>query len=564
MGQRVEYEALIGSRYEQYLIKLRLVFGFLSGSGGSDFKAFRDFLRRNGLWDKEKAPVALSLVDITWDRKTVQMGSFARKLDAESSDESARELLYVHMKNQNILLVKYVLEALDIESGGRLHSVHELYRMVTSYVYPGDYITLPNFQAWIEWIAATGYIKMVGIRWALSDKGLEAVGELKVMDVEEILEDLEEESLEDADGSEEASDDWGVPDSSPPPSKPAVEEVSQPAVEKTLNSDPSSSSGDEEWYDTPPEANPPTLEDIEAAEASFMEQFADMDEAPTEEGTGTAEGAGSAEANRPSTPAMPLQATGLIQPLVRSVAAPGLAVIHGGEDASVMVEKIVGWWNTLGDWPVLTARELGFTIDESAEPEKCVLELAALAVIIEGLEPQPQIFAFAQALRDAEFFKALNRAKSAPQILGALDSVSSEPWMRGLRERLVYMSGVHNRFTSQTSLLEKIETAKTPREAVLVVRDGLFGEDFAEAPFWVLRELVKLGLVNSPVAQQVAVVPSRRLLRNAAALGLTPRSDVASFEELISVAQVVAALFGADSGYGEALEVMDRALSLGA
>ena len=43
---------------------------------------------------------------------------------------------------------------------------------------------------WIEWIAATGYIKMVGIRWALSEKGLEAVGELKGMDVEEILEDL--------------------------------------------------------------------------------------------------------------------------------------------------------------------------------------------------------------------------------------------------------------------------------------------------------------------------------------------------------------------------------------
>jgi len=230
----------------------------------------------------------------------------------------------------------------------------------------------------------------------------------------------------------------------------------------------------------------------------------------------------------------------------------------------VMVKKIVSWWNTLGDWPVLTARELGFTLDESVEPEQCVLELAALAVIIEGLEPQPQIFAFVQALRDADFFKAVNRSKSGPQVLGALDSVPSEPWMRGLRERLVYMSGVHKRFAEQPGLLERVENAQSPIEALLTVRDGLFGEDFAEASFWTLRELVKLGLVKNPMAQQIAVVPSKRLLQNAASIGLIARADVTSFDELLAVAQTVATLFGADSGYGEALEVMDRALSLGA
>ena len=315
MGQRVDYEALIGSRYEQYIMKLRLIFGFLTGPGGSDFKAFRDFLRKNGLWDKEKSAVALSLVDVVWDRKAVKMGPIARKIEAEGADDAARDVLYEHLKGQNILLVKYVLEALDVESGGRLHSVHELYRMVTSYVYPGDYITLPNFQSWIEWIAATGYIKMVGIRWALSEKGLEAVGELKGMDVEEILEDLEEESLEGDADSGNGGDDWGVPEpvapvQTPSPSGPSAPPANEPAPV----SSETESTGDEEWFDTPPEANPPTLEDIEAAEASFMEQFADMGEGAPSAAEASTNASDTATSGASSVPGFADANQGLHQP----------------------------------------------------------------------------------------------------------------------------------------------------------------------------------------------------------------------------------------------------------
>ena len=64
-----------------------------------------------------------------------------------TTDDEVQELLFHRLRDENILLLKYVLEALDVEGGGRLHSVHELYRMITSYVYPGEYITLPSFQA---------------------------------------------------------------------------------------------------------------------------------------------------------------------------------------------------------------------------------------------------------------------------------------------------------------------------------------------------------------------------------------------------------------------------------
>jgi hypothetical protein len=561
MGQRVDYEALLGSRYDQYLMKLRVLFGFLTGPEGADFKACRNFLRKNGLWDKEKSVVSFSLVDVTWDRKTVTMGKIAHRLEAEGSDEAARDILYEHMKSQNILLVKYVLEALDVESGGRLHSVHELYRMVTSYVYPGDYITLPNFQSWIEWVAATGYIKMVGIRWALSDKGLEAVGELKAMDLEEILEDLEEEGEKDEETSSDSQDDWGVPGAVPTPAVKSAVPTESPA-ESPVPSAKEPQSGEEEWYDTPPEAKPPTMEDIEAAEASFMEQFADMDESEGQESASSASEERSTTPPSSRAPSLPVQGT-VAQPLPPALEPPRTAVVHGGEDASALAEKIVGWWNTLGDWPVLTARELGVEVNDATDTNTLVLELAAIAIMIEGLEPQPQLFAFVQNLRESGYFKALGRAKSGPQVLGALDAVSSELWMRGLRERLVYMSGVHKRFADTSGLLENVDKAANPRDITLAF-SALLGEEYAEAPFWMVRELVRLGVVTTPLAVQVAVVPSRRLLKNAAAIGLIPRAEVSSFEELVVVSQAVAAVFGAESGYGEALEVMDRALALGA
>jgi hypothetical protein len=59
-----------------------------------------------------------------------------------------------------------------------------------------------------------------------------------------------------------------------------------------------------------------------------------------------------------------------------------------------------------------------------------------------------------------------------------------------------------------------------------------------------------------------AVVPSRRLLEHAHRLGIVPRTDLDTLEDLTVASCAVAASFGAESGYGEALEVMDRLMIL--
>ncbi|TNF29607.1 MAG: hypothetical protein EP329_15335, partial [Deltaproteobacteria bacterium] len=258
MPQRVEYESLPGTRFDQYVFKLRMVLSSLQ-AGNTKFKAFRDFLRKQNLWDKERSEVLFSLIDVAWDKRDVKVGKVAKRLMSASSDADFQQVLFDRLQEQNILLVKYVLEALDVESGGRLHSVHELYRMITSYVYPGARITLTNFQAWMDWLAASGFIKLVGIRWALSDKGLKIVGELKAMDVEEILEDMEDEDEEEDD--DDLDDDEDVDEDDAPAAK---------SVEAELD--------DEEdlFADLPPEPEPPSEADIARAQNAFSSDFDDV------------------------------------------------------------------------------------------------------------------------------------------------------------------------------------------------------------------------------------------------------------------------------------------------
>jgi hypothetical protein len=369
------------------------------------------------------------------------------------------------------------------------------------------------------------------------------------MDIEEILEDMEEAEAAggDADGGD-AADDWGVPDAPGP--TPA--EAPEPAESAAAPAD-----GEDEWWEEPPEARPPTPEDIEAAEASFMEQFADV--ADEEEEPAAAPPPSASPSGETAAPA-----AGLHQPLPPTGTVFMPRAIHHGADARALADQIVAWWNILGDWPVLTAPELGVEEPTSSGPETVLIELAAIAISIEGLGPQPQIFAFVQSLRDADYFHTLQKAKSGPQVLGALDSLADEPWMRGLRERLVHMSAIHQRLSANPGVLEKLEKVASGREAVLLLRDSVFGEAWVEAPFWTLRELVRMGLVENEAARSAAVVPTARLLENAARIGLIGRPNAVSFDELIAAAEATAVLFGPDSGYGEALEVMDRALRLGA
>lgn len=535
MAQRVEYEALPGTRFDQYIPKLRQALAVISGPDGTDFKVFREHLRRLGLWDRDRAERMFSLIDLDWDRKSVRVGSLAAAIiQAGADDEKVKHQLFARLKRENVILVKYVLEALDVEGGGRLHSVHELYRMVTSYVYPGAYITLPNFQAWIDWLASSGHIKLVGIRWALSDLGIAVIPELRGIDVEEILEDM----AEDEAGDEDEEDDLLAGVSAPVAAAPAV----VPA---------SSDDDDEEAFDDlPPEAPAPSAAAVAQAAAKFEDTFHTPLAALVPELTTASPSTASAAEARAHTPVA--AAAGELRP------ARALA---GSRVAAALVERTVALWNELGDWPSWTAPALGVVAPEAAG-DALLLELGVLAALVEGLPPQPQGFAFARRLRAAGFFEALGADGGFGAAVESLGDLDSEPWARALAARLMVAAGMQRRLAAKPGLLKRIRASKRGASAVGMLRVELFGGAGEEAPFWVLRELVRLEVLAARGFGDAAAVPTAALVRNAHRLGLIDRAELVSFEELLAVSVAVSSHFGADAGYGEALATLDRGLGV--
>ncbi len=608
MAQRVAYEQIPGTRFDQYIFKLRLVLGYLNTPGGTKFKGFRDFLRKQNLWDKDKSEILFGVLDISWDKTTVKVGKTAKRLNSAHSDSDFQNVLFERLKEVNILLVKYVLEALDVTQGGRLHSVHELYRMITSYVYPGTYITLTAFQAWIEWLAASGYIKLVGIRWALSDKGQKVVSELRQMDVDEIMEDMEDEEPEGGGADEAAASDDEDDDDTPAPapvaaprpvapsamvvpSKFAKPALPQPAA-KASKAAASEDIDDEEdlFADLPPEPDAPDEDAVRAASARLgLDDDEDDDgEAPPPKPMApkyTPPASLGARTKADAKPAVAVKAmanaprppgSGSAPP---PVAAAGSAGLHsplasvgyqvvpvsalGAAGEAELVDRVTGFWQALGDWPTFAADKLGVVHQPGAGDLALLIELGVLAVLVEGLAPQPQVFAFVRRMRETTFFASLGHGEGLEEGLDALERLGNEPWARPLFERLVHARFIARRVGMKIDLLYQMRAAANGREVVQLVREHLTGPNWVEAPFWVARELVRLGVLKDEKHRSAVAVPTKKLVENAARVGISKVTELRDAESLLALSETVSALFGsAAAGYGEALANLDRGLGL--
>jgi hypothetical protein len=528
MTQRIDFESLPNTRPEQVVGKLHEALSIGGGPDGVAFKAYRAHLRELGLWDKNRASTMMSLVDVSWDRTQVSFGPLAREILGMPDEDTIGSAVFGRLRTANILLVKYVFDALDVDGGGRLHSDHELYRMITSYVYPGEYITLPSFQAWIHWMSGAGYLKIVGIRWALTQRALEVLPEIRNMDVEEILEDLAEEAAKE--------------ESSPAAAAPEAPVAAPPVVavpEATL--DPVEAGADDEEDDLPggmpPEPEPPSEEDVAKAEAEFVAAFGDVDKPE------------SRPAMAAETPVAPL-----VLPEPAGVVAPSA-------DLPLIAAQLVSAWDEGTQWPSYTAAQLGVDMSEARDPGELLVELGSVALLIEGLAVQPQVFSFVGHLGASGFFQTLALG-GIGDALDALDLAMTSPAHQALSERLIHAHGIAARVAAGEDLLAAIAGVASPRDAVYVIHESLLGGTGKEASFWVLRELVRAQRVPESLGA-CAVVPSRRLLEHAHRLGIVPRTDLDTLEDLTVASCAVAASFGPESGYGEALEVMDRLMVLG-
>lgn len=514
MNQRLVFKKLGGVRHDQYVGKLRQVAEAVSSVEGRGFKAFRANLRGLGIWDKEQVVDMLSLVDLAWDRKSVTVGPLCSAIAAADGDEAIRTLLFERLKRDNLLLLKYVLGALDVESGGRLHSVHELYRMVTSYVYPGEFIKLPDFQAWLDWLAATGAIKIVGIRWALAPRGLAAVGELNAIDVEELLEDWEEARAEEA-----------------------KTQAPGPEVSSQIPSE-----------DFEPE---PTLNLPEPLQGETV----DLEPKGTSSTHRQSSAAAPEELGPASKPAPPYVA--ISRPRHRSTLVPALA-----GDATIDAPILKDWFAQWAGWPEATAERFDVDIGpEGLEGDALLLELGGLAVLREGLEPSPTLFAAVKRMRQAGTFSHLQSSGlTLETLMESVRALEAHPWFSMFRTRLYAAYDVKQRLENAGNLFEMLQQADSGVDVLMTLHRVLFLGQCREAAFWVVRECARLGVLDPIPLAEVCVVPCQRTLHNAHWLGLIDSASIADLPRLIQASQAIAHYVSPSEHFGLEVTYLDRAL----
>ena len=512
MSQRIDYAFFPGVRDEALWPTINKVFGHVRRSQLA-LRDFRDWLKDAGLWQKEEAPALLEFLDVQ-QAPTVQLGPWAEQVFAAKDDAAARDLLWKRLCDENILLAKYVLEALDVDGGGRLHSTSELHRMLTSYVYPGKHIGLVQFQAWIKWMVASGRVRLIGIRWGLSDLGKQAVQRLRTVDADEFLED-EQAAANAASGVQQVALEMNavlgtsmIPLPSPPPAPKAA------------------AADDEEMPDAPPETPPVDAQTFAAYEAQLVE-------APPP----------------PKRKTAPAAAKVIVPPPAPQTAPRDVADI-------LAALREVGQQRGLGGGSLLLAHGL-----ESRLAQNDASRHLFLAALLARVVTQPGGDALAELLREraggwGPVALLLERPEALCDALTRWQLTGGDPQAGQLRALLLDATLGGRALKAQPDLPAQLAQAATSEELLTTLGQGLLRAAPWSATFWLVREMVKAGLWTRPSATEVAVVPSRDVRLMAYRLHLIESHFAQSLPALLQIARRLAALLPAGSVEAAALDAL--------
>lgn len=544
--QQVDYAVFPGVRDEALLATVNKVLGHVRRSQLGP-REFRDWLKDETLFDKDTTPHVMRLFDILQDA-SVRLGPWAEQFFATTTEEAARELLYKRLLEENTLLIKYVLEALDTEGGGRLHSDHELHRMLTSYVYPGKHIGLVPFKAWTKWLVVAGRVKLVGIRWGLTDLGKAAVPRLRTIDADEFLEDekLAQAAAAPATGSLPGATTAaaaGTPLSAPakaatapvPPAQAARPPASAAAKQAAADAD-------EEGLDLPPEPEP-----IDETLAARYEARFEADPAPeaapaARERPRPAGAAGHPTSGSPIASAAAakagaapgqadLKGSGATQvaaqpstlhvaAAARDLTAPSVIVREGrlevactsaAPDVSEVLTSLreVGRTRGLGGGSLLLAYGL--------EPRMAQNEAARhlfLAGLLARLHAHPEGAGLAAWLVErvgglGPIALLLDRPEALHEVVVRWGVSGSDPASMAVRAALLDATLGGRALKAQPDLPTALADAPTSEVLVGQLGQGLLRGAPVTAQLWLVREMVRAGLWTRPSATEIAFVPTR-------------------------------------------------------
>lgn len=503
MAQRVEYASIPNTPDKGYLLTINKVLGQVNRTPMA-FRDFREWLRDQQLWDKTTTGLALLHLGVQLKPEVglTALGVRLLEIDDELVQKST---LFRAFRDENTLLMKFVLEALDPDSGGRLHSTYELHRMLSSYVYPGTPVTLPNFQNWIKWMAACDAIRLIGIRWGLGEVGNEHIEWFRARDADEILEDEAEEAAEGAPSDNPivvraAGGQGAISGDAAAPSAPASAPVAAapaPSVDPPVSS--AGSEEPEDLPDMPPEAEPPSEQVVDDYLARLQPESTEPPppKSPHDAAQAAARAARSMPSPAPSYPAGAADGRGVVPP-VSAAPMPGLP--HFVEaplrsDALARTEVWLGpWWTRAGDEELGWA-DLGLEAGSfESQPAAWWTRLGYAGVILTSAE-RSLGEAWLRRVQGAGVFEGLESGS-----LQWSDALSQVGYATGDRtavrmaETLVHAVWIAERAKALTATgALDLKSAQSGHGLVGRVTTDLVGPAWPLAAHWVVRELVRAG-----------------------------------------------------------------------
>ena len=560
MPQTTEFPLLPNTHPAQLLLNLVRLSGHLEREQ-PEYRALRTTMREWNMWDKERSVAALRFLHVPADSGTaIGPGPLLMRLMAVDEESDQRKLLARYIFDCNPLLVKTVFDGLDTENDGRIQSTNELYRLITSYVYTGEYITLPEFKNWITWMDATHVIRLVGIRWGLGALGEGFAQELRQIDMEELTEDLDEGrgspwslELEPATSAENAAK---TTVSAPPlpmdtlGGEGAPKTVVSPTPPPIPPADAGAQSEEEEDApDMPPEPSLPSEDAVRAAAEAIGVEPEAVEPTPAAKLPRAAPAQPGVSAFPQPPVALPPRSVRAGTPPPAPVAPVLIAPVFAAGSTSVPssvgkgarkrnVENIRTWWSAYTFRHPHRAVDFGVDLIEAAGSKDSLTELACASLFANCSQgPSAGKSAFA-ALRTSGALEAWIKGEAG--IETSLEMAGLLGLVGGDRRFLGTALAAYNVCRRQlANPLAPSEISTSPSsEAVQVIYEGILGQTDETAPFWVARELVLAGVADDEL-RSVACVPSRATRENAYRLGLLDRLYAHSLTELTELSRVL-------------------------
>ncbi|MBN1947236.1 MAG: hypothetical protein JW797_16310 [Bradymonadales bacterium] len=557
MAQQVEFPKIPGTTPDNFEPTIKGILGYVVRESPTD-KDLRRYLRSRSLYDDTTASLLFELLGMTVKKgEPVTLAEFGRKLHDTDDSEAWQDLLFKRLAGRNEILVKFVFDALF----ERLYSVNEMYRGVTSYAYPGTYITLPNFQNWMLWIQATGMVKYIGIRWGPSDKAKAMVSYFDSIDIEELLEEeAEEREGEEGEEGQEEKQEKGAPaaDQAVEPESPAPPgDEEEPGHPPSAESAPAPASP--AVKPAPPAAAPASATgEVTPVPAMEQAQFATYQSVLT---------------LRSVAEIREVQKVLELDPASAELARRAMEM----DDAEIAhnLEGLQGLWGTAADKTILGFSQFGLDPEEyrkevRKKTRKGFFLYRALVAATCAFRPIALTGStISPPFSPTRLFEILDKSGALQQHYekkASIDTVITGLVEAAHGERLDVLAMTPYLVLARQGLLDAEEWAAEQEQAEIdeavweAVYERLHAGVFTQELIWLVREMSRSGLWPLPELKEVGVIPTQEVLDITFRIGLLPTPYLVGFTASLWASRVLTGFCPETCGYEAGYQHFGRQL----